>query len=81
MSATIRIRSLPIKYSEEDLLRLCACFGELVEFNVAGDTDGANASAAVDVTYEEKEDAVAAAANMEGMEFSGTFLRVFVKQQ
>ncbi|KAL7702484.1 RNA recognition motif(a.k.aRRM RBD or RNP domain) [Lotmaria passim] len=84
MSTTIRIRSLPPTFDEEELLRLCACFGEVVEYRAAGDSDGATSGsggAAADVTFEEHEDAVAAAANMEGMEFSGRFLRVFVKQR
>ncbi|KPA85593.1 hypothetical protein ABB37_00005 [Leptomonas pyrrhocoris] len=81
MSTTIRVRSLPTKYSEEELLRLCACFGEVVDYSAVGEGGGASAAAAADVTYEEREDALAAAANMEGMEFNGAFLRVFVKQQ
>ncbi|KPI87576.1 hypothetical protein ABL78_3327 [Leptomonas seymouri] len=81
MSTTIRIRSLPAKYSEEKLLRLCACFGEIVDYNAVGEGEGANVTAAADVTYEERDDALEAVANMEGMEFNGAFLRVFVKQQ
>lgn len=73
MSATIRVEGLPSKYSAEDLLRLCACFGEVTDFSSAG-------AAAAKVTFEERDDAVAAAANMEGMEFSGAFLRVALQQ-
>lgn len=92
MSSTICIRSLPAKHSAEELLRLCACFGDVVDYHAAADDEGKRtttttaaattaAAGAAEVTFEEREDALAAAANMEGMEFDGAFLRVFVKQQ
>ncbi|KAG5505377.1 hypothetical protein GH5_03396 [Leishmania sp. Ghana 2012 LV757] len=82
MVTSIRIRSLPATYSAEKLLRLCACFGEVTAFTPV-DENGAYGSAAAtaDVAFEEKNDALAAAANMEGMEFDGVFLRVLVRQE
>lgn len=79
--ATIRIRNLPTAYEEEKLLRLCSSFGEITGIRVVrpgdryrGRTDGV----AVDVSFEEHEDAQSAVANIEGMEFGGSFLRTFV---
>lgn len=73
MSTAIRIRNLPSTHTEEAVLRLCASFGEVVEYKpVAAD------SSIVEVRFEEKEDAQDAAANIEGMEFDGNYLRSFV---
>ncbi|KAG5504896.1 hypothetical protein JKF63_04342 [Porcisia hertigi] len=81
MTTSIRIRSLPATYSAEKLLRLCACFGEVTGFTAVGeDEPGGSTSATADVSFEEKEDALAAVMNMEGMEFDGAFLRAFVRQ-
>ncbi|KAG5479017.1 hypothetical protein LSCM1_02859 [Leishmania martiniquensis] len=82
MVSSIRIQGLPATYSVEKLLRLCACFGEVTAFTPVGeDGAGESAAAAADVDFEEKNDALAAAANMEGMEFEGVFLRVLVRHE
>ncbi|KAK7196529.1 RNA recognition motif (RRM, RBD, or RNP domain) [Novymonas esmeraldas] len=82
MATSIRVRNLPATYSSEQLLRLCACFGEVAAFTPVGeDGEAGGGAATADVAFEEKEDALAAAANMEGMEFAGVFLRVRVHHE
>lgn len=88
MPATIRIRKLPANCDVERLLRLCACFGEVSDFKRVGEEAAApgngdvsvSSTAIVDVVFDEKEDAMAAVGNMEGMQFEGRFLTVLLKQ-
>ncbi|CCW61940.1 unnamed protein product [Phytomonas sp. EM1] len=87
MSYNIRIRNLPDKYDEDALLRLCASFGEVISYKQIGSgtlkkhntyaSETNKGVCTVEVTFEEEDDARVAAGNMEGMEFSGRYLRVF----
>lgn len=79
MAAKIRIRQLPLDYDESDLLRLCASFGDIVGCKVLGKerVSGTDIDTiTVEVSFEEEDDAQAAAGNIEGMAFAGNILRV-----
>ncbi|PBJ71160.1 hypothetical protein BCY84_17498 [Trypanosoma cruzi cruzi] len=81
MSSQISIRCLPSNFDAQSLLRLCSSFGDVASFEPrssgTGNEEGKECTA--DVQFEEAEDALAAAGNMNGMEFGGKHLRVFVK--
>ncbi|CCW66283.1 unnamed protein product [Phytomonas sp. Hart1] len=87
MSYSVRIRNLPNKHDEDALLRLCASFGEVIGYKLVGkgtlkrhrtdDREINEEVCTVEVTFEEENDAKAAAGNMEGMEFGGKFLQAF----
>lgn len=80
MSRRICIRCLPPAFDENSLLRICSSFGEVTDFDRRTTTTAKKEESVVEVGFEEADDAIAAAGNMNGMEFSGEFLRVFVKR-
>ncbi|KAH9600473.1 RNA recognition motif domain [Trypanosoma melophagium] len=80
MSGRICIRSLSSDYDEQSLLRICASFGDINAFDTRGSAGTIDSECTAEVQYEEAEDAVAAAGNMNGMEFGGRYLRVFLKR-
>lgn len=105
MSAQIRISNIPCTFTEEQILRLCVSFGELLGYHIIGSSNKECSAGVVEktclsdlasqkpqhagtlaasekgrsyvmiVTYEEKDDAVAAVANMDGMECESQYLR------
>nr|CCC48846.1 conserved hypothetical protein [Trypanosoma vivax Y486] len=78
MSNRVCIRCPNSVSDEQALLRICSSFGDITDFSLLNSTSGSTTECAFQVEYEEAEDAVAAAGNMNGMEFDGSHLRVFV---
>lgn len=79
----VRVANVPADLAHGDALaRLCASFGEVVHLCAVDErrVDGAKSAngVTVDVGFEERDDALAAAGNLDGMEFGGSFLRAFV---
>ncbi|EPY30342.1 hypothetical protein STCU_04114 [Strigomonas culicis] len=77
MSYRVRISNAKLEDGEEELLRLCASFGEIIDYKVLNAPTPRDAPS-VDVVYAEQEDADDAIGNMTGMEFHGVFLKAIL---
>ncbi len=71
MTARLYIEGLPSHFDEDDLLDLCEPFGEVSDAEMLLDQDQSTAGSSAIVDYEDLDDALRAAEELDGYDLDG----------